>query len=338
VAPWLATAAVALNATLAAAAVFDFHPSTLAVPAIAWALLSARRGDTRSCTVAALLVILCRADLAWVLLGIAVVALPGPRRRLIVMTPLALAAGMLTPAMAGARGTWEVHYGHLGSNAIDAALHPWRAASALASPDALSTLLFWLLPVALLPLLRPRWLLAVVVAGLPILLSRWAGTHLPYFHYGAPIAPLAVGGALHVLAVRRELGSRGPVLLVGGAVTALALMSPLSAAAPDSLRLWRVLRPDGAARSAAAVAAVPDDEPVAATPRVLAHLAHRREAWLFPAPFRPLKPAAIGPEPSRRRAERVRTVVVDASRCRLAETLGFVVTTIAPDRLCLGRR
>jgi len=338
VAPWVATTAVTLNATLAAAAMFDFHPSTLAVPAIAWALLSARRGDTRSCTIAAVVVVLCRADLAWVLLGIAVVARPGPRRRLLIVTPLALAAGVLIPAMAGARGTWDVHYGHLGSNAIDAALHPWREVAALASHDALLTLVFWLLPVALLPLLRPRWLLAVVVAGLPILVSRWAGTHLPYFHYGAPIAPLAIGGALHALATRRELRGRGPVLLVGGAVAALAVMSPLSTRAPDSLRLWRVLRPDSAAGTAAAVAAVPAARPVSATPRVLAHLAHRREAWIFPTPFRPLKPAALGPEPSARSADRVRIVVVDWSRCRLAEQLGFHVTTIAPDRLCLGER
>jgi uncharacterized membrane protein len=338
VAPWVATTAVALNSTLAAAAVFDFHPSTLAVPAIAWALLFARRGDTRACTVAAIVVVLCRADLAWVLLGIAVVALPAPRRRLLILTPIALAAGVLIPALAGARGTWDVHYGHLGNSAFDAALHPWRAAAALVSPDALLTLIFWLLPVALLPVLRPRWLLAIVVAGLPILVSRWAGTHLPYFHYGAPMAPLAIGGALHALATRPELRSRGPVLLVGGAVAALAVMSPLSPRAPDSLRLWRVVRPYPPAATAAAIAAVPADLPVSATPQVLAHLAHRREAWIFPTPFRPLKPAALGPEPSARNADRVRTVVVDWSRCRLAEQLGFRVTTIAPGRLCLGQR
>jgi len=338
VAPWVATTAVALNATLAAAAIYEFHPSTLAVPAIAWTLLFARRGDTRSCTVAAVLVVLCRADLAWVLLGIAVVAQPAPRRRLLIVTPLALAAGVVVPALAGARGTWDVHYGHLGRNAVDAGLHPWRVVSALVSPDALLTLVFWMLPVALLPLLRPRWLLAVVVAGLPILVSRWAGTHLPYFHYGAPIAPLAIGGALHVVATHRELQERGVVLLVAGAVGALAVMSPLSIRAPDSLRLWRVLRPDPAAGSAAAAAAIPANEPVSAIPRVLAHVAHRPEAWIFPTPFRPLKPPELGPEPSRRRADRVRIVVVDWPNCRLAEALGFRVTTIAPDRLCVGRR
>jgi len=128
------------------------------------------------------------------------------------------------------------------------------------------------------------------------------------------------------------------VLIVAGAVAALAVTSPLSQGAPDSLRLWRVLRPEPAARTAAAVAAVPADLPVSATPRVLAHLAHRREAWIFPAPFRPLEPAALGPEPSARSADRVRTVVVAWPRCRLAEQLGFRVTTIAPGRLCLGQR
>ena len=62
----------------AAAVFFDFHPSTLAVPAVAWTLLAARRGDVRQCTIAALAVLLCRADLGCVLLGIAVVGTCAP--------------------------------------------------------------------------------------------------------------------------------------------------------------------------------------------------------------------------------------------------------------------
>ena len=282
--------------------------------------------STRACTIAAVVVVLCRADLAWVLLGIAVVALPAPRRRLLILTPIALAAGVLIPASAGARGTWDVHYGHLGSSAFDAGLHPWRVVAALVSPDALLTLVFWLLPVALLPVLRPRWLLAVVVAGLPILVSRWVGTHLPYFHYGAPMAPIAIGGALHTLATRHELRGRGPALLVGGAVVALAVMSPLSPRAPDSLRLWRVVRPDPAAATSAAIAVVPADQPVSATP------AGARPPRAPPGGMdlsRAVPPArARGPRARAfgGSADRVRTVVVDWSRRSPGQQLGFRVT------------
>ena len=117
VAPWVATAAVALNATLAAAAVFYFHPSTLAVPAIAWTLLFARRGD-------------------------AIVHRGRDRRRAVSRRPglgsarhrgrrttgPAAPAPHRDPAGIGGRrahprlgrrlrGTWDVHYGHLGDNA-----------------------------------------------------------------------------------------------------------------------------------------------------------------------------------------------------------------------------
>jgi uncharacterized membrane protein len=335
--PWLATASVGLSAPLAAAAFFDFHPSTLAVPAVAWTLLAARRGDVRQCTIAGLAVLLCRADLGWVLLGIAVVAPSATRRRLVTMAPIALAAGVVVPALWDTRSTWELHYGHLGSGVVDVLLHPWRIAAAAVSPDAITTLLIWLLPVALLPIVRPRWFVAVVIAGLPVLVSRWAGAHLPYFHYGAPIAPIAIGGAL-VASVRcQQLRERGPVLLVGGALSALALMSPFAAGAPDSLRVWRVLRSDEAARHAAG-AAIGNDEAVSAAPRVLAHLAHRDEAWIFPSPFRQLKPAAVGPEPSASYADRVRVVVVDAARRGEAQQLGFQMTAIGSGRYYLGRR
>ena len=69
---WVATLAVALSAPLAAAAVFDFHPSTLATPFVGWCLLGARRGDLKLTTWAALAVVACRADLGCVLFGIAI--------------------------------------------------------------------------------------------------------------------------------------------------------------------------------------------------------------------------------------------------------------------------
>ena len=175
-------------------------------------------------------------------------------------------------------------------------------------------------------------------AGFRSFCSRWAGTHLPYFHYGAPLAPLAIAGALHVLATRRELATRGSVLLVGGAVAALAVMSPLSWRAPTRCGCGACCVPTPARERPQPSPRSRPRRPVSATPRVLAHLAHRPEAWIFPTPFQPLKPAALGPEPSEQKADRVRVVVVDRSSCERAEQLGFRVTPIAPGRHCLGQR
>jgi len=148
---WLATLFAVFGAPLLAAAVFEFHPATLAVPAVSWALLEARRGNLARLTVAAVLIMLCRSELAVVLLGIAVVARPEVRRRLLVMAPIGLAAGYVGPALLGARGTFEVHYGNLGTSPKDALLHPWRVPLALLHPTSLVKWVWWLAPVGFMP-------------------------------------------------------------------------------------------------------------------------------------------------------------------------------------------
>jgi hypothetical protein len=124
------TAIVLLSAPLAAAAMFDFHPSTLATPFVAWTLLGARRGDARLTTWAAFAVVLCRADLGCVLLGIALVAQPSVRRRLLVIGAVAVVAGVVVPALLGNPGTWDPYYGNLGTGPFDALVHPWRVVRA----------------------------------------------------------------------------------------------------------------------------------------------------------------------------------------------------------------
>jgi uncharacterized membrane protein len=321
---WLATLAVALSAPLAAAAVFDFHPSTLATPFVAWCLLGARRGDRRLMTWAALAVVACRADLGCVLIGIAIVAAPGVRRRLLVLAAVAVVAGAVVPDLLGNPGAWKPYYGHLGANPVDAAIHPWRAVRALLSQDALGTLVYWLLPVGLLPVLRARWLAAIVVAGLPVLLSRWAGTHLPWFHYGAPLVPLVVGGAMVALA-KSNVPQRSLRGLLGvGAVAAAAISGPLSPDAPNSVQVWQVVRTSGRSSAvAAALHAVPPGAVVSALNQPLAHLMQRRQAYLFPLPFaapRDTYPGGLAPAASRRNAAAVDVVIARVQdRARLEE-------------------
>ena len=336
--PGLASAAVALSASLATAAFFDFHPATLAVPAIAWALLEARRGNGRRLTIAALLVLACRAELAWLLVGIAVVAEPNVRRRLLVLAPLGLAAGFVIPALLGARGTFTVHYGHLGSSPGDAMTHPWRLIGAVLRVDTFTTLGIWLLPVGFLPLLKPRWLLALVVGGAPVLLSQWAGVSLPWFHYAAPMAPLAIGGALHALASPpASTVLVRPQLLLASGVASLALASPLSPAAPGSLELWNVLHEPAGLHIQAAIDRVGPDEAVLGDNGPLAHLTHRSDAWLWPSPFAAFTPPELGPEVSPERGAAITVVVVRESERQQAESYGFTVGEVVGG-MYVGRR
>lgn len=320
--PWVATAAVALGTPLAAAAMFEFHPATLAVPFVAWTALEVRRDAIGRATIAAVLVLCCRAELAWVLVGLAFVAAPALRRRLVALGLVGVISGFTIPALLGARGTFTVHFGHLGAGPADALTHPWRILAALASADTATKLIILLLPVAGFTFLKARWAAATMVASLPILLSQWPGTSLPWFHYWAPMYPLAVAGALVALAdPDRPSWVRPQVMLAGGVVSVL-LMSPLSPRAPDSVGLQALTEYRG--DRAAAAAEVEPGDAVVASNRVLAHLTHRREAWLFPVPYAPTEPAELGADPSEAAAARVDIVIVEGPDVERARSLGLI--------------
>lgn len=319
--PWVATVAVALGTPLAAAAMFEFHPTTLAVPFVAWTALEAHRGNVARTTIAGALVLCCRAELAWVLVGLAVVAAPIVRKRLIALGLVGVVAGFTIPAALGARGTFTVHFGHLGATPKDALTHPWRILEALASADTLTKLLILFLPVAGLTFLKPRWAAATLLASLPVLLSQWSGTSLPWFHYWAPMYPIAVCGALVALGdPNRHLFVR-PQLVVAGGLLAMALMSPLSPAAPDSVGL-RALTDHRTDREQAGAQVRPGDAVVGSN-RILAHLMHRRKAYLFPAPYGPGDPPELSPKPSKAEAAKIDVIVLDGADVKAAAAFGL---------------
>ncbi|MCU1454475.1 MAG: Protein of unknown function rane [Acidimicrobiales bacterium] len=292
--PWVASVAVAASAPLLSSAVYDVHPVVFATPAVAWALLAARRDDVRAATIATALVACCRADAVIALAGIAIVALPRVRRRLLWLVPVPLLLSVVIPHVLGTWQTFGHYYHRLGRGWGDLALHPWRLPIALVAPTSLRQLVIWLLPAGFLPLLRPRWFVAVVVAGLPLLLSSWPGIPVPWYHHAAYLVPLAVGGALAVLgrppAWLRGRGPRSPALALGllgiGVIIGLLLTSPLSSGAPESVRLSVALGPPRPG-VAAAIAAVGPTEGVAAQNEVLGHLSRRTDAYIWPCPFSP---------------------------------------------------
>lgn len=307
--PWVATVAVACGTPLTAAAMFEFHPATLAVPFVAWAALEARRGNVKLATIAGLLIVVTRAELSWVLVGLALVAAPAVRRRFVAIGVVGMVLGFTLPALLGARGTFEVHYGHIGATPKDAATHPWRVLEAILSADTGTKLVILFLPVAFLTFLKPRWALATLVAAAPVLLSRWPGTSMPWFHYWAPMYPIAVAGAIVALGdPKRPRVVQPPLIVVGGAL-ALLLMSPLSPRAPGAVGI-RALTEHRTDREQAAKAVRPGDS-VVATSAILAHLTHRQEAWLYPAPYAAAEPAELSPTPSKAAADRVDVIVLE---------------------------
>lgn len=283
-APGLATLATVGSAPLLAAATFDFHPVVMTVPFTALALVAAHRDDSRTATWAGLAVVLIRADAGIMLLGVALLARSRTRWRLAAVGLAGMAAGALVPTLLHSNQTFTRYWGHLGDSPVDALLHPWRIPVALVSRPTLTTLAIWLLPVGFLTLARPRWALATLVAGLPLLLSSAANTSLPWFHHAAALVPFTVGGALAALATPRRPWER-PATLVAGLVAALLLTSPLSPRAPEPLRATAIVAPRPVDGIQAALDQVGEDEAVSADAWILTRLARRERAYLYPCPI-----------------------------------------------------
>lgn len=287
--PAAATWLTAASSPLLAAALFDFHPSTLAVPFIATTILYGRRDRTGPALAGSLGVALCRADLGLTVVAAAIVA--GRRTRLpLVLSGVAMSLlGAVGPGLFGETNGWAPHFGHLGDGPLDAALHPWVIVGALVSSEALRPLLVWLLAAGAIVVLRPRWLGALLVAGLPILLSRWGATGEPWFHYGAPMVPFAIGGTLDALGQARDRSAawrrRVAPIVVVAPVLVLATASPLSPSAPDQFQLWVTLSSPSGWDAEAAIEQVEPGEVVSADNRLVPHLAHREQVFMFPLPF-----------------------------------------------------
>jgi uncharacterized membrane protein len=285
-----ATVLVAVSSPLLAAGLFDFHPSTLAAPFVALAILYGLQDRALPAVLAAVGIALCRADLAPVIVAVAVVSTARVRWRLLVVALLSLLATSLLPSRFGeTTDAWVTYFGHLGDGPLDAALHPWRIVTQLVSSASIA--LLWLAAAGLAVLRRPRWVLAVLIAGMPVLLSQWEGTGLPWYHYGAPIAPVAIAGTLvglSAIAERTDAWSRRfRAAWWGSALVVLAVASPLSPAAPESNRVWTVAFGDGGRDLDGALDLVEPDDVVSAEQRALPHLSQRELVYLYPIPFAP---------------------------------------------------
>jgi hypothetical protein len=129
----------------------------------------------------------------------------------------------------------------------------------------------------------------VGIAGLPVLLSRWEGTELPWYHYGAPAAALAMAGSLVALGSTSDADGRWVQRLRavwwGAPLLVLLVASPLSPGAPEVNRIWTVALRDDGRDVDGAVALVGEEDSVSADQRVLPNLSQREHAYLFPIPF-----------------------------------------------------
>ena len=223
----LLSAAWLLQPALAYLALFEFHPEALAVPALllAWSFTRERRtGRALACAGFALL---CKEDVALVVLALALLpALDRTRRAPALagcLVALALASLALTFAVLKPRfGAGIVEYGTLyqqwgpdAGSALRAMLtDPLRTLASLAGTpgDPLDTTLkreYWLhvlLPWAGLPLFAPLALLPALPIVAEHLLAGRRENHVIVFQYAALVLPFLAVAAVHGVA----RAARGP--------------------------------------------------------------------------------------------------------------------------------
>ena len=217
---------------------YEWHPGTMAVLPLAWALERLDASDRRGVVWASLGVLACREDLALVtaLLGL-LLAWParpwsgpddgrGDELHSAWRTGLALAAGSLAylalfafvlhPRFAPAEGSFQAHFGHLGDGAADA------VANVLADPLRLlahvdRAKLTWLprvlAPLAFLPLVAPRLAIpALPVLGVAFFSAFHTTANLDSHYLTTALPPLVAAALVGAGRVSGSLAERRPLL------------------------------------------------------------------------------------------------------------------------------
>jgi uncharacterized membrane protein len=286
--------AYVLSPLLWNAALFDFHPTTLVVPFLLVGLTCALTDHRKGLVLSCLAILFLRDDLGPAVTALALVGSTRPAARagagwrlrlgLAAAGTAWMAFGSVLGKFLGADRHWAYHYGYLSESPVGAMLHPVRSAVRLVEGvwegDNLFLVLAFLGPFLLLPLLRPKWVLAAGLLMLPLLASAGTQFHSPKFHYGAPVLPfliVAAGGAAARLPKWIE-DRHVAVALIGASVTAFLLVGP-----PATQSLRQVA--PGAAGARAALKLVRPGDGVAAGTSIGAHVSQRDQLLMYPYPF-----------------------------------------------------
>lgn len=268
-------------------ATFEAHPGSLAVLPLALLVDAIDRGSRRGLVLATVGVLLCREDLAMLTAMAALVAgLTRPRLRrpalacgVASVAYLLFFALVLHPQYAPAAGSLEAHFGRWGSAPREIVVawfsQPLEVLAHLSLPRRALYLPMVLAPLALLPLLRARWLLIAAPVLAINLLSDFPSTTQLDSHYLTPALPVLVLGAIDGAA---SLAARRVRLAAPTLVLALILGHLAAGGTPLAGDFDRAaFVPDERTRVGyRALAFIPEDASVQAPDPLLAHLAERQ--------------------------------------------------------------
>lgn len=274
--------------------VFDeFHPVTLAIPLLLYAIWFLDQDRLRPFCVAAILAMSTGELIGLTVAALGVWYLIVSRRVLPASAIVAAGAAwtaiclvFVVPAFnAGQPSRYYERFEGVGGSPTGL-IHtvltdPVAVLVELAQLGDLKYVLWLVLPTAFLALLNPVALVTLVPQLFVNLTADWPAATKPMYHYAAPIVPIVI--AATVMAIGR-FSRGGRVLAVGVALAASAVVLALHIPHPGAQGF--VFPPDHPPERRAAMrealAAVPPGVPVTATNRLGAHLSARRVIQLFP--------------------------------------------------------
>jgi uncharacterized membrane protein len=320
-----AALAYLLYPNLGHVASYEFHPGTLALWPLCAALDALDRRKPRAVAAWSAAALACRASLGLQTAVIGALALRQEgsdrrARRVALATAIgsavyvALWTFWLQPRFAGgAGGSADLHYGHWGGSPLGVVpalfRDPLRVAAHFVAIERLRYPLLVLLPLGLLPLAAPRYLLVALPPLALNLLSQFPTASTLYSHYLTPAVPGLVFAAVEGLCTVRARWAADPrarrlgpwVLAATGALASVA-----AGGLPWSLDFVRSdFHADAATLSRRkALASIPEAASVQAPDPLLPHLAQREQVSRVPPPDRHAEFVVLDVSHRRRFAQR----------------------------------
>lgn len=289
----------------------EFHPGSVAALPLAWCADALDRRSAPGLLLGALGVLACREDLGLVTALIGLGALVIAHRERARLAPsasralrhagVAIAAGSLAyvvffvlvlhPAFAPRTGSLQLHFGHFGRTTGEIARfllsHPGELATHLSAGHRVLYLPLVCAPFALLPLLRPGYLLLAAPVLAINVLSGFPGTTDLDSHYLTTALPLILAAGVHGAASLPDLRVAGRVPLRLAPLAACAALAHLVLGGTPISLAFRARELVSDANTEAArriVARIPADASVQAPDALLPHLAERRDVRRAPPP------------------------------------------------------
>jgi len=274
-----------------------FHPDAVSIGPLLFAYWASRERRWNWFALAALLALLCKEDVALVLVVIGfLIAWRGDRRIGLGVSVASLAVYVIDtraviPWQNGIGPFYDTYFGTLGTNPLQVALnvvrHPGTTWDLVRQHDRLEYLWRILAPFAFVPIISPSTFAIAFPMLVVNLLSSFPYTRDAHFHYSALVlvgVTIATVEGVARLPTRQTRRMLVVVVLAASVVTTVAWgPSPVGV---EYRRGWWPLETDPRqAVNEAAMREVPASAAVSASYTYVPHLTHRVRVYEFPVPW-----------------------------------------------------